>query len=275
MTSSRLGLTDGIGKASQANIISLTLTAIILLEIFEAEPEPAIQPVTPELLHSCLTKSIDYLSDVAVINADLSSVSPRGSDCCGIIGAYWNPTTKVLTVTRILHQKFTEPSDFLRQMRIFYGDYCTSLNRIRFRTENNRDEQQLFEADFTKQGMLAEFLPSTGHKYERVATLWDAIRADKIRFADDLGRSREWQTLVQQVCNFSGVEGMADDAVDSLAQLWLFVQTIMTVEPSLNVPNFGDDIFSNGTRIDLPQLTPPISDEEYADVDFLSRFTVR
>ena len=123
--------------------------------------------------------------------------------------------------------------------------------------------------------MLAEFLPSTGHKYERVATLWDAVRANKIKFADDLSPSREWQALVSQVCNFSGVEGSKDDAVDSLAQLWLFVQTITTVEPSLNIPDFGDDVFSNGTRIDLPQRTPPISDEEYADVDFLSRFTVR
>ncbi len=246
-----------------------------LLEIFEAEPEPEIQPITPELLHSCLTKSVNWLDEVPVINADLSSISPRGADCCGVIGGFWNPTTKVLTVTRILHQKFTEPSDFLRQIRTFYGDYCTSLNRIRFRVENNRDEEQLFESNFERQGTVAEFLPSTGHKYERVSTLWDAIRSGKVKFADDLKSRKEWQILVSQVCNFSGVESGKDDAVDSLAQLWLFVQTITAAEPSLNVPDFGDDIFSNGTRIDLPQHTPPISDEEYADVDFLSRFTVQ
>ena len=212
-----------------------------LLEVFEPAEEPAIQSVTPELLYSCLTKSVNLLDEIPVINADLSSISPRGTDCCGIIGGYWNPTTKILTVNRILHQKFTEPSDFLRQMRQFYGDHCMSLNRIRFRTESNRDEEQLFEKDFKQQGMLAEFLPSLGGKYERVATLWEAVRAGVIKFADELSKTPDWQVLVNQMCYFSRTENQHDDAVDSLAQLHLYCQTITAAEPSLNIPDFGDE----------------------------------
>ena len=242
-----------------------------LLEVFEPEQEPVVQPITPELLHSCLTKSVNWLDEVPVINADLSSISPRGTDCCGIIGGLWSPTRKVLTVTRILHQKFTEPSDFLRQIRTFYGDYCTSLNRIRFRVENNRDEEQLFESNFEKQGTVAEFLPSTGGKYERVSAVWDAIRSGKINFADDLKSRNEWQILVTQVCNFSGVEGSKDDAVDSLAQLWLFVQTITAAEPTLNVPDFGEEAIQpfacrpcDTVKI-RPYLTTQQPSVEYAD----------
>ena len=216
-----------------------------LLEIFEAEPEPEIQPVTPELLQSCVTKTVDYLGEIAVINADLSMIHPtRGSDYCGLVGGFWNPTTKVLTVNRILHKKFTDESDFLRQTSAFYRDYCLSLFRIRFRVEANRDEQQLYEKVFNKQQVLAEFLPSLGGKYERVATLWDAIRSGKVKFAGELRTQspQEWQIVVNQVCNFSGIEGSSDDAVDSLAQLWLFVQTITAVEPRVNVADFGDEI---------------------------------
>ena len=245
-----------------------------LLEICEPVEEPAIQPVTAELLRSCLISSVNWLDEVPVINADLSSISPRGTDYCGIIGGFWNPMTKVLTVTRILHQKFTEPSDFLRQVHGIYGDYCTSLNRIRFRVENNRDEEQLFEASFKKQGTSAEFLPSTGHKYERVSTLWDAIRSGKVKFADDLKSRKEWQILVSQVCNFGGVEGSKDDAVDSLAQLWLYCQTITMAEPSLNVPDFGEEAIQpfacrpcDTVKIrhpNTPQQPPEYSDPYYA-----------
>ena len=149
---------------------------------------------------------------MAVINADLSMIHPtRGSDYCGLVGGFWNPTTKFLTVNRILHKKFTDESDFLRQTAAFYGEYCLSLFRIRFRVEANRDEQQLYEKIFNKQQVLADFLPSIGGKYERVATLWDAIRSGKVKFADELRTQspQEWQILVNQVCHFSGIEGSA------------------------------------------------------------------
>ena len=253
-----------------------------LLEIFEAEPEPEIQPVTPELIQSCVTKTVDYLGDVACINADLSMIHPtRGSDYCSLVGGFWNPATKVLTVNRLLHKKFTDESDFLLSTSAFYRDYCLSLFCIRFRVEANRDEQQLYEKALNKQQISADFLPSLGGKYERVATLWDAIRSGKVKFADDLRtQSPEWQTLVNQVCNFSGIEGHQDDAVDSLAQLWLYCQTITMAEPSLNVPDFGDEAIQpfapfrpcNTYHIREPDVRP--QPPEYSDPAYSRMFSV-
>ena len=252
-----------------------------LLEIFEAEPEPEIQPVTPELIQSCVTKTVDYLGDVACINADLSMIHPtRGSDYCGIVGGFWNPTTKVLTVNRLLHKKFTDESDFLRQKSAFYRDYCLSVFRIRFRVEANRDEQQLYEKAFNTQQTPAEFLPSLGSKYERVSMLWDAIRSGKVKFSDELRTSpQEWQTLVNQVCHFSGVEAQHDDLVDSLAQLYLYCQTITAAEPSMNVPDFGDEgahpfpakprpisDTAHMRKPDTPQQPPQYSDPFYSRI---------
>ena len=252
-----------------------------LLEIFEAEPESEVKPVTPELLNSCITNSVDYLGDVACINADLSMIHPtRGSDYCGIVGGFWNPTTKILTVNRILHRKFTDESDFLRQTSVFYRDYCLSLFRIRFRVEANRDEQQLYEKSFNKQQMSAEFLPSIGGKYERVATLWDAIRAGKIKFDDELSKTPDWQTLVNQVCYFSGTERQHDDAVDSLAQLWEYANTITEAEPSLNVPDFGDEVIQpfacrpcDMVKIRRPDAIQP-QNVEYSDAAYGRMFSV-
>ena len=214
-----------------------------LLEIFEAEPEPEIQPVTPELLRSCITKSVDYLGDVAVINADLSrtfTTNEERKDFCGLVGGYWNFSTKILTVTRLLHEKFSSDEDFLRQMRAFYADFCLNFTRVRFRVEANQSEQR-FEQSFAQLKMQADFIPSIDRKYERVSVLWDAIRSGKVKFADELSKSSEWQILVNQICYFSGNERQHDDAVDSLAQLFAYCQTITTAEPNLNVPDFGDD----------------------------------
>ena len=249
-----------------------------MLEIEEAEPEPEIAAITPQMLHDCLTKKVDYLGEIAVLNADLSMIHPtRGSDYCGLVGGFFNPTTKILTVTRLLHHKFTDKTDFLRKVQAFYRDFCMSVYRVRFRVESNRDEQQLYENDFTKQQVPADFLPSLGGKYERVATLWEAIRSGKIKVADELSKTPEWQILVNQVCYFSGVEGQNDDAVDSLGQLWEYANTIREAEPSLNIPDFGDEsdvIYPvarpcNTVKIRRPdtiQQPPEYSDPYYARV---------
>ncbi len=255
-----------------------------LLEICEAEQKPAIEPVTPELLHSCLTKNVNYLDDAPVLHGDLSSISARGTDCTAIVGGYWNPTKKLLTVSQLLYRKFTNEYDFLRQVQNFYGEYTTSLNVVHFFVENNRDEQQLFESKFISQNTPAKFFPSLGSKYERVAGLWTAIRVGKIKFAEELQtHSLEWQALVQQICFFSGVEGMADDAADALATLWVHCQTITTVEVGNNVPqDFGEEIINpfpvnparpcNMLKIRRPDtIQQPV---EYADPFYARAFSV-
>lgn len=155
-----------------------------------------------------------------------------------------------------------------------------SVFRIRFRVEANRDEQQLYEKAFNTQQTPAEFLPSLGSKYERVSMLWDAIRSGKVKFSDELRTSpQEWQTLVNQVCHFSGVEAQHDDLVDSLAQLYLYCQTITAAEPSMNVPDFGDEgahpfpakprpisDTAHMRKPDTPQQPPQYSDPFYSRI---------
>ena len=221
---------------------------------------------------------------MAVINADLSrtfTTNDERKEFCGIVGGYWNPSEKVLTVTRLLHKKFPSDEDFVRRMRAFYGEFLFELYSYSLPCRSQPSEQR-FEQSFAQLKMQADFIPSIDRKYERVSVLWDAIRSGRVKFAEELSKSSEWQILVNQICYFSGNERQHDDAVDSLAQLFAYCQTITTAEPNLNVPDFDDDAINpfpvnparpcNTVKIRRPDVQKPR--ESNADPYYARIFSV-
>ena len=259
-----------------------------LLELEIPESEVTVQPITTELLKSwCTTALPDVFTEIPVANADLASVSERGTDCCGVVSGYWNLASQTLTITRAFNKKFTEESDFLKQTWYLYDDLRIGrTNRIRFRVEQAKEERGLWDEKFTAIQIAAEFLQVESSKDARIWKLFDAMRAGKVRFDASLSASPIWTDVLTQFVGYKFSQSHShakDDLVDSTAQLYEFCLTITAAEPApfhtRNVreitmfgQEFGDSSF-DGVHT-LPKDAPQHDEAFYADTDFLKRFTV-
>ena len=260
-----------------------------LLEVETPEPEPLIQPVTPELLKQCLTAAIpDVFTEIPVANGDLASVSEKGTDACSVVSGYWNLASQTLTISRAFNKKFTFESDFLKQTWYVYDDLRVGrTNRIRFRVEQAKEERGLWDEEFKAIQIDAEFLPPESNKDERILELFNALRLGKVRFDSSLVASPVWSDVLTQFVGYKFGQlhsHMKDDLVDSVSQLYEFCLTITAAEPapfhtrnareiSMFGQELGDDTF-DGVH-SLPKNSPQHDETFYADVDFLSRFTAQ
>ena len=197
-----------------------------LLEIFEPEAEPLLEALTPEILNKCVTQEQADVMQVPVLNADMANVGVAGKDCCAIVGGFWNLETHILTVTGIVNKKFVEKDDFLRQLLTLHKS-LRFVNLVRFRCENNKNEEGAWKGDFNKLQMTAEFQTdsSLSRRERDFEDLSDAIRTGKVIFGADIAKI-EWRELINQLCNFYDSRLKHDDVADSLGQLWRYCQTI-------------------------------------------------
>ena len=202
-----------------------------LMEIFEAEAEPAPQALTPEILNKCVTQEQADVMQVPVLNADMANVGVAGKDCCAIVGGFWNLETHILTVTGIVNKKFVEKDDFLRQLLTLHKS-LRFVNLVRFRCENNKNEEGAWKGDFNKLQMTAEFQTdsSLSRRERDFEDLSDAIRRGKVIFGADIANF-EWRESIKQLCNFYDSRLEHDDVADSLGQLWRYCQTITNAVP--------------------------------------------
>ena len=213
-----------------------------LLEIFEPEAEPLLEALTPEILNKCVTQEQADVMQVPVLNADMANVGVAGKDCCAIVGGFWNLETHILTVTGIVNKKFVEKDDFLRQLLTLHKS-LRFVNLVRFRCENNKNEEGAWKGDFNKLQMTAEFQTdsSLSRRDRDFEDLSDAIRRGKVRFGAEIAKI-EWQELIKQLCNFYDSRLEHDDVADSLGQLWRYCQTITNAEPhTYPFEDFGEE----------------------------------
>ena len=246
-----------------------------MLDVELPEQEPVPEALTPDIIKKCATSEpIDVMRQVPVLNGDLATVGNAGSDCCCVIAGYWDIETQRLTITGLINKKFTDKEDFLLQVQNLY-DTQRTYNEIHFRIEQVNQTKELWEEDFERLKMPVYFERPSVERWKRIDNVFKAIRANNIRFHSSLTQNPisidAWHELIYQCCN-SQLEH--DDAIDSLSQLWLFVQSITAVKPasasSLNL-TFDDEPINphparpcNTVKIRRPDTTqqPPVP---YAD----------
>ena len=96
--------------------------------------------------------------------------------------------------------------------------------------------------------VYADYLDATSSKLDRIYKLFDAIRANKLRFDETLTKLEAWKDLLFQFCNYPNVTH--DDVVDSIAQLWEYVQQIQTVEATMLYTRNSKEVAMFGSEFD-------------------------